>query len=120
MPLDKIKFTIKQNDTLPSLSINITYTGRLAQLVPLNLSGVSAVTFSMKDECCGYLKVSSKQAQIASYCDGTLQYNWDAEDTNEPGDYFGQFELFYTNGGKMSVPSTGGIHIQIPPDISNI
>ncbi len=110
-------FIIKRNDTLPALSINIRSRGDLNEVIPFNLSGVSACTFSMSDSC-GSLKVSSSSAEIISASGGTLQYNWGMEDTDTTGKFKGEFELFFDGGAKMSVPTLGYIEIQIGEDVN--
>ena len=47
-----------------------------------------------------------------------MQYNWEAVDTNESGNYLGEFELSFNGGGKLSVPPIGGINIEIVDDIN--
>lgn len=110
-------FIIKRNDTLPALSLTIKTRGCLDQVIPFSLSGVSACTFSMSDDC-GNLKISSAPAQITSASAGTIQYSWIAEDTNTEGKYLGEFELFFSGGSKMSIPILGAIDIQIIKDLN--
>lgn len=110
-------FVIKRNDTLPVLSLTIKSRGCLDEVIPFNLSGVSACTFSMADDC-GNLKISSSPAQITSASGGTIQYNWIAEDTNTEGKFLGEFELFFSGGDKMSIPILGALDIQIVKDIN--
>ena len=99
MPLDKKKVTIKRNDTLPSLMVNVIDRGCLYEKKPFHLSGVTAVTFSMLNTDCDYHKISQKTAFVFCYSGGTLQYNWSSEDTNESGNYLGEFELNFIGGG---------------------
>jgi len=72
----------------------------------------------MINKDCDYIKISSKTAQITCVTGGTIQYNWDVDDTNEDGNFLGEFELFFNDGKKMSLPPMGGIQIEIPKDIS--
>lgn len=117
MPLDKRTFTIKRNDTYPSLLVNVIDRGDLYEKQSFNLSAVTAVTFSMKNLDCDYNKISLKTAGIFCVSGGTLQYEWDAIDTNESGNYVGEFQLNFTDGRKMSIPQVGGINIEIVDDI---
>lgn len=110
-------FVIKQYDTLPALSVRLKTRGCLNEVIPFCLSGVSAVTFSMVDNC-GNLAVSSSAAQITSSTGGTIQYNWIDGDTVESGKYKGEFEMFFNGGKKMTVPTIGGLDIQIIEDIN--
>ena len=118
MPLDKKKFTIKRNDTLPMLMVSVVDRGKLYEKQPFDLSGVTAVTFSMKNVDCDYNKISLKTAGIFCASGGTLQYQWVPEDTNESGNYIGEFELNFSDGNKMSIPQIGGINIEIVDDIN--
>ncbi len=118
MPLNKYNFIIKRNDTLPALIANVIDHGNLNQKTSLDLSNVTAVTFSMINQDCDYLKISSKTAQITCFTGGTIQYNWESDDTNESGNYLGEFEMFFNDGKKMSLPPIGGINVEITDDIT--
>ena len=117
MPLQKNNFTIKRNDTLPILILHIIGRGPLLEKEPMNLNGVTGVTFSMMNKDCEYNKISLKEASILCVSGGTVAYNWDPEDTNESGNFIGEFELNYSNGKKLSVPQIGGVEIEILDDI---
>jgi len=118
MPLNKYNFVIKRGDTLPVLIANIIDRGSLYQKSSFDLSNVTGVTFSMMNIDCDYLSISSKQAQITCVTGGTIQYSWEDGDTSEAGNFLGEFELFFSDGKKMSLPSVGGIQIEITNDIS--
>jgi hypothetical protein len=85
----------------------------------LNLSAVTDIHFSMVDDC-GALIVSSQSANTISEESGVISYSWRPEDTMKEGDYVGEFELFFNDGSKMSLPREGGIKIRIEEDINNI
>ncbi len=112
-------FVIKRNDTLPSLYAKLQTRSCLDSIVPLNLSAVTAVTFSMQDSC-GNLVISSKPATIVSASGGTIQYEWESEDTSNAGYFQGEFEIFFAGGGKLSVPIIGSIKIQIIEDVNSL
>ena len=111
-------FQMKQNDTLPSLSINLKSRTCLDSIVPFDLSGVTACTFSMADDC-GNLKISSMPASITSYSGGTVQYDWAIGDTDTQGKFKGEFELFFSNGKKMTIPTLGFIEVNILKDVND-
>lgn len=113
----KNKFFIKRNDTLPSLEIVIIDRACLGNKVPFNLSGVTACTFTMSTDC-GDTKIMAKTAQIISYSGGSIAYNWDAEDTNEEGIFYGEFQLLFSDGKRMSIPQIGPITIEIGKDVN--
>lgn len=114
---NKNEFTIKRNDTLPALQICLIDKGCLGGKESYNLSGVTGVTFTMSNECGDY-KIFAKSAQTISVSGGTIQYNWDAEDTNEAGTFAGEFQLLYSDGNRMSVPQNGQINVFIPKDVN--
>lgn len=117
--MNKKQFIIKRNDTLPSLQIKIKARNCINALVPFNLSGVTACTFSMMDDC-GSLIIASNEAEIIDVEKGTIQYTWLEGDTSMSGRFTGEFELFFDGGKKISVPNLGGIEIFIDQDINNL
>lgn len=113
----KNKFFIKRNDTLPVLELTVIDRDCLGGKQPFNLSGVTACTFSMTTDG-GDMKIMAKTAQITSYSGGTIAYNWDSEDTNEEGIFYGEFQLIFSGGGRMSIPQIGNIFIEIGKDVN--
>lgn len=112
-------FTMKRNDTLPVLIAKIKTRGCMNEVLPLTLTGVSSVNFSMEDEC-GNLTISSQTAEIVDSTNGVIQYSWQDGDTIDSGKYKGEFEITFSGGTKMTVPKIGGINIQINKDINEI
>ena len=111
-------FTIKRNDTLPTLIVKLKTRGSLGEILPLSLTGVTSTTFSMASEC-GDLTISSQTAQVIDSECGVIQYSWQNGDTSEAGKYDGEFELNFSGGTKLTVPIIGSIKIQILKDINN-
>ena len=66
------------------------------------------------------LIISSQSAQTISANSGIIQYSWNESDTAVAGNFVGEFELFFADGTKMSLPREGGINIRIEEDINNI
>jgi hypothetical protein len=111
-------FQIKQNDTFPSLEINIKSRGCLDSVIAFNLSAVTACTFSMADDC-GNLKISSMPATINSYSGGSIQYDWVDGDTDTCGRYKAEFLLLFSDGKKATVPTLGVIDVNILKDVND-
>lgn len=111
-------FSIKQNDTLPSLQVYVKDRGCLDNIIPFNLSGVTGVTFSMADKY-GNLKISSATAAINSYTGGSIQYSWQVGDTDTDGKFKAEFELFFSDGNKMTVPTLGTIEVNVLKDVND-
>jgi len=112
-------FQLKQNDTLPALEINVKTRGCLDSVIAFNLSAVTACTFSMADDC-GNLKISSMSAFITSYSGGCIQYDWVTGDTDTAGKYRAEFELFFSDGKKLTVPTLGVIEVNILKDVNDV
>jgi hypothetical protein len=113
----KNKFFIKRNDTLPSLEVCIIDRSCLGSVIPFDLSAATACTFTMVSKC-GDIKIMGAQAQIVSYSGGTVAYNWQDGDTSEDGIYYGEFQLQFATGQKMSIPQIGNITIEIGKDLN--
>lgn len=113
----KNKFFIKQNDTLPNISIQLITRDCLGSLQPFNLSGVTAVTFDMSYTN-GSSAIVSGSSSITSYTGGTVAYNWQIGDTSVAGNYFAEFELAFSDGTYMSVPQIGPIYVQVGENIN--
>lgn len=111
-------FSIKQNDTLPSLQVYVKDRGCLDNIIPFDMSGVTACTFSMIDQY-GNLKISSASAAINSYSGGNIQYSWSVGDTDTEGKFKAEFELFFSDGNKMTVPTLGVIEVNVLKDVND-
>ena len=109
-------FKIKRNDTLPALQVSIAAKGNLGQKIGFDLSDVKTATFTMVDNCSN-AKVYDQMAQIICSSGGTIQYNWQEGDTDTIGLYTAEFELIFYSGGRLSIPTQGGIKIEILKDI---
>jgi len=112
-------FIIKRGDTAPNLIATIYDKGCLGQSGRFNLTGATSVSFSMTNQN-GALMISSSQAQIISAVNGIIQYSWQEGDTEFEGNYYGEFEIIFGDGKKMSLPREGFINIKITEDINKI
>lgn len=115
--MSNLIFKIKRNDTLPKLKLKVRAKGSLGQNISYNMSGVTGTTFTMKDDC-GNIKVYAQAGQFICQTGGTLQYTWQDGDTDTAGTYYGEFELNYATGDRMSLPQTDNIKIQIIDDLN--
>ncbi len=110
-------FKIKRNDTLPELQLNITTKGNLGQKIGYDLSGATGVTFTMIDGCSN-TKVYNQDAEILCASGGTIQYSWQDGDTDTEGIYYGEFQIKFSSGKRLSVPTQNGIKIEVLKDIN--
>jgi hypothetical protein len=102
-------FTIKRGDTSPAL---------LYALFPstINLAG-STVVFNMRKRRTEEVKVDRSPASVVAGTDPVLQYEWDAADTDESGEFEGEFEVTYGDSTIETFPNKGYIPISIDEDI---
>lgn len=115
------KFFIKKNDTLPVLSIAITDEGYLGEKTPFILTAVTAVTFTMVDEC-GDFKILEGSSNITCDYGGNLEYVWSENDTDVSGKFKGEFRLYFSggsgSGSVMTIPTISPIDIFISKTIN--
>lgn len=117
MEVDIKSFIIKENDTLPSLSITVIDRGCFDEKIPFILSAVTATTFTMIDEC-NQFKILEGPANITSSSGGTIEYTWSSADTDTPGRFKGEFRLSFSGGPRMTLPLNGSIDIFIQKSIN--
>jgi hypothetical protein len=82
-------FVIKQNDTLPRL----TATLKEADNSPIDLTDATTVHLVLKQK--DGTPQFKKPCSILDDEGGIVQYDWDAEDTAEDGNYDGEFEVLW-------------------------
>lgn len=105
------KFTIRQNDTLPSLTATlIDVNGN-----PVNLTGASVV-FKMVIRH-GVTPVVNRAASILSPTAGTVSFTWQAADTQNEGTYLGNFIVTYGSGAIETFPNTEPFIVEIPAEL---
>ena len=104
-------FTIKQNDTLPILEVQLLDYND----TPINLK-LCGVTFHMVDR---KLEVKIKrQVDIVSIENGEIKVNWLEGDTSESGLFKGEFEINMPDGKVISVPNNSYFTINIIKELA--
>ena len=98
-------FYLKQNDTKPSLSANLTQDGSV-----VDLTGAS-VKFHMGS-------IVDADAVIASAVTGSVRYDWDAADTEEAGRYPAEFQVTFSDEGIETFPNKDTLTIVIKPELA--
>jgi hypothetical protein len=106
-------FYIKQNDTKPVITAFLTDANDAA----INLTGAQAVTFNMRVEPGGDLRVNASAATIEDAESGKVSYAWTAGNTGTAGDYEAEFQVIYAGGGKQTFPGRNYISVHIIDDI---
>ena len=107
---------MKRNDTRPFLDVTLKQSDGTA----IDLStGISGVTFTMKDSATNTIKVNRGACSIVSASGGSVRYSWTSSDTNTAAAYLGEFEIAYSNGDKMTVPTSGTLSIVVLEDYDN-
>ena len=95
-----MNFTIKQNDTLPSLEVQLIGTDGN----PINLD-MCGVKFHMRDV--GGRKEIIKQATIVDAAQGEVKVGWKPGETDIVGLYKCEFEITFTDDSILTVPNDG-------------
>ena len=105
-------FYIKQNDTSPSMLATLEDASGNA----INLLGAS-VRFHMSAISSSITKVDAS-ASIVTPAAGTVQYDWDALDTDTIGSFQAEFEVTYVDGTIETFPNDGYVWVEIIRDIA--
>lgn len=73
----------------------------------IDLTSVASVTFSMvRQYRRGDPKVDKRPTQIVDAAIGEVEYaDWQADEVDESGWFWGDFEVMYAGGGTLTVPS---------------
>ena len=99
---------MKAGDTTPAVEAELTDANDNA----VDLSEVDTMSFELRDRFGD--EVFSKSADVVDDLGGEVEYNWDDGDTDEPGDYRGQFVVTFENGeDQLTVPTREWIDVFI-------
>ena len=104
-------FTIRQNDTSPSLQATL----KDFEGTSISISGATA-QFHMKS-IDGTLKVD-QQMTITDADNGVVQYDWQSGDTDTPGSYYVEFEVTYSDGSIETFPNKGNLSVVVTKELS--
>jgi hypothetical protein len=104
-------FSIKQNDTSPSLQATL----KDAALDPINLTGAS-VRLHMKSVD-GTLKID-EAITIVTPLQGIIQYDWQSGDTDTVGTYYVEFEVTYSDNSVETFPNNGSKVVSVVKELN--
>jgi hypothetical protein len=103
-------FTIKQNDTSPSLGASL----KDAQSASVSLVGAT-VKLHMNS-----LEGISKVNQVMTVTDaenGVIQYDWQAGDTDTVGSYYAEFQVTYSDYSVETFPNGGSLSVSVVKEL---
>lgn len=103
---------IKRGDVRPVFDVQLTDDDGDA----IDLTGAS-VQFLMKRGS-NAPKVNSA-ATITTASDGKVQYAWSTSDTDEVGEYDGEFEVTHSDGDLETFPSDGYLSVVVEQDLGD-
>ena len=101
---------ITQGDLSPLIEFHITRTSTDG---PYDLTGVTAVTFSMTLQGHKTAKVSANAAIQGSPTLGVIRYQWSGTDTDTPGTYEGQVHATDATGRAISFPNGAYVEVHV-------
>lgn len=104
---------IKRGDRLPLLSVVLAYETGDA----IDLTTASAVTFNYKVAGASSGQVS-RTMTIVNPLSGLVSYQWVSGDTLTAGRYSAEFEITFSSGDPLTVPTTGYIPMIVYEDIA--
>tara|TARA_R110000851_G_scaffold315760_1_gene478422 strand:+ start:1396 stop:1716 length:321 start_codon:yes stop_codon:yes gene_type:complete len=103
-------FTIKQNDTSPSLGATL----KDAQLTPVSLVGAT-VKLHM-NSLDGVAKIN-QTVTITDAENGVIQYDWQSGDTDTVGVYYAEFQVTFSGGFVETFPNDGNLTVSIVKEL---
>ena len=102
-------FRIKKDDTKPYLAVTLQSSDGTA----VDLTD-SAVKFNLGDS--NFSNVHSGVATITDASAGQCEYRWEAAATAAKGDYFGEFEITFSDATIMTLPNDHSLKVEIYED----
>lgn len=106
-------FTIKKDDLGPALQVTL----RDKHGDPIDITGNLGVQFEMKErQYAGdddYPRKVDAAATVVDAGTGVVKYQWTSGDTNEIGDYAGEFKVTAADGTPRTTPSPSFITIRV-------
>ena len=115
-----MEFFIKKGATLPVLKMQIVKDGRNDFRNFMETLENATITFSMRDEGTGVLKIASKRAYITEkFLDNPdapteyyIYYQFTTSDTAKAGRFVGEFSIT-TSQGELIVPIRENLYINV-------
>ena len=104
-------FSIKQNDTSPSLQATL----KDASQTPVDLTGAT-VMFHMKS-LEDIVKVDQEMT-ITDAKNGVAQYDWQLGDTDTVGIYYVEFEVTYADASVETFPNNGNKSLKVVRELN--
>jgi len=104
-------FSIKQNDTSPSLQATLKDASQTA----VDITGAT-VMFHMKSVD-GTLKVSEEMT-ITNASGGVVRYDWQSGDTDTVGTYYVEFQVTYSDLSVETFPNNGNEVITVVKELN--
>ena len=105
-------FELKKGDTSPALAVTLNYSNGSA----IDLTGATSILFNMGN-LVDYSAYTSGNAVILGSTLGTCEYRWTGSvDTGSVGTYWGEFEVNWPGGSKLTMPTDHSLQIKIAED----
>lgn len=103
-------FTITQDDTSPALSSTLTDGGQ-----PVDITGYNEVEFHMENK---YQEIvinedTTGRVSVVDAASGRVSYTFGAEDTENVGTYWAEWQVTYDSGNVETFPSGEKLKIEI-------
>lgn len=121
-----LTWTIKRNDTAPSLSIQCLNINADGTTAPVNISGAAAY-FHMAEasqEGSAFLPLNGtlqvdREIPVIDGPNGIVMWTPEGNDTNTSGQFLAEVEIHFTNGTIQTFPQNTYITVNVVPDIGN-
>ena len=116
MAVSPLSFIVKRNDTLPTITVDVTDEAGDA----VDFTDVQSTTFRMYTDTDDRTETVNASANIVTPAtDGSVEYGWQVGDTADAGEFLAEFSLTFIDGSKLTVPHDGYIHVKVIPDLDD-
>lgn len=106
---------IKRNDTLPTIVFTVTDENGEA----LDLTGCGAVFLMYTDDTVRTEVVNEDAVITSPETDGVVAYGWSGDDTATAGEFLAEVSITFPDGGVMTFPQEGFVHVTIAADLDD-
>lgn len=111
--MDNQVFHIKLRDSRPPIE---TVLWRGTSATPVSLVGVTGVKLVIADRRGG--TPSEYDGEVVNASAGTVRYEWTGDEFDEPGVYYAEWQVTYSDGSIATFPNDKEFIIQVRTDLN--
>jgi hypothetical protein len=111
-------FYIKNGDTSPAYVVDLQDDVDSTPAA-INLTSATSVTFKMRPTGTTGAPTVDAVMDITTAASGRVTYEWQAGDTDDPGEYDVEFEILWNDSTIETVPNSGYMTVHVTDDLDD-